>query len=224
MEPQGEAGARAAIVPPHPPPHPPAGPQSPPPTSRPGAAPAAARPPKTPGPAPSHPGGQASGAPGLATAAAVDPYAPAVALIARFEGFVDHAYPDPASGAEPWTIGYGFTSLDGRPVQPGDTLSEAEAQRQLDRGVASCAAQLASTIPYWASMASDQRCALISFAWNLGEDFYGSAGFDTISARLRDHAWDEVPAALELYCDPGDRKSTRLNSSHSSVSRMPSSA
>jgi GH24 family phage-related lysozyme (muramidase) len=46
-----------------------------------------------------------------------------VQLIAQFEGFVGHAYPDPASGGEPWTIGYGFTSLDGRPVQPGDTMA-----------------------------------------------------------------------------------------------------
>jgi hypothetical protein len=65
--------------------------------------------------------------------AAADPYEPAAALIAQFEGFVDHAYPDPASGGDPWTIGYGFTSLQDRPVQPGDTISEAEAKLQLGR-------------------------------------------------------------------------------------------
>ena len=42
----------------------------------------------------------ASAAP-LAAAVAEPPYAPALKLIATFEGFVDHAYPDPASGAEP---------------------------------------------------------------------------------------------------------------------------
>jgi len=139
-----------------------------------------------------------------------DPDAAAVALIAEFEGFVDHAYPDPASGGEPWTIGYGFTSLQGRPVQPGDTISEAEAKQQLASGVEACGKHLAGTIPDWAAMAADQRCALISFAWNLGEDFYGSDGFNTISERLRDHAWAEVPAALELYCDPGSSVSAGL--------------
>lgn len=139
-----------------------------------------------------------------------DPDAAAVALIAEFEGFVDHAYPDPASGGEPWTIGFGFTSLQGRPVQPGDTISEAEAKQQLASGVEACGKHLAGTIPDWAAMAANQRCALISFAWNLGEDFYGSAGFNTISARLRDHAWAEVPAALELYCDPGSSVSAGL--------------
>ena len=137
-------------------------------------------------------------------AAATGPeYQPALSLIAEFEGFVDHAYPDPASGGEPWTIGYGFTSLDGRPVQPGDTLSRAEADAQLLSGVNACGRHLATTIPYWNAMAVDQRCALISFAWNLGEDFYGSDGFDTISRCLQQRDWDGVPNALLLYCDPG---------------------
>ena len=131
-------------------------------------------------------------------------------LIAEFEGFVDHAYPDPASGGEPWTIGYGFTSLDGRPVQPGDTISQAEGDAQLLSGVNGCARHLASTIPYWSSMAEDQRCALISFAWNLGEDFYGSAGFDTISRLLREKDWTGVPSGLLLYCDPGTAVSDGL--------------
>jgi GH24 family phage-related lysozyme (muramidase) len=130
-------------------------------------------------------------------------YEPALQLIAEFEGFVDHAYPDPASGGEPWTIGYGFTSIDGRPVQPGDTLSRAEADAQLLGGVNACARHLASRVPYWSAMAEDQRCCLISFAWNLGEDFYGGAGFDTISRRLREKDWAAVPEALLLYCDPG---------------------
>ena len=130
-------------------------------------------------------------------------YEPALQLIAEFEGFVDHAYPDPASGGEPWTIGYGFTCIDARPVQPGDTLSRAEADAQLLSGVNACARHLANRVPYWSAMANDQRCALISFAWNLGEDFYGGAGFDTISRRLREKDWAAVPEALLLYCDPG---------------------
>ncbi|MFN9610779.1 MAG: glycoside hydrolase family protein [bacterium] len=137
-------------------------------------------------------------------------YQHALTLIAEFEGFVDHAYPDPASGGEPWTIGYGFTSLDGRPVQPGDTLSRAEADAQLLSGVNACARHLAALIPYWSAMALDQRCALISFAWNLGEDFYGSSGFDTISRCLQQRDWNGVPNALLLYCDPGTAVSAGL--------------
>lgn len=137
-------------------------------------------------------------------------YGVALQLIAQFEGFVGHAYPDPASGAEPWTIGYGFTSLDGRPVQPGDTISRAEGDAQLLSGVNGCARHLAGKIPYWGSMAEDQRCALISFAWNLGEDFYGSDGFETISRQLREKDWMGVPGGLLLYCDPGTAVSDGL--------------
>jgi GH24 family phage-related lysozyme (muramidase) len=140
----------------------------------------------------------------VSAAAGGDPYAAAVSLIAEFEGFVDHAYPDPASGGEPWTIGYGFTQLQGRAVRPGDTISRSAANAQLSSGVQACAAHLGSRIPYWNAMAADQRCALISFAWNLGFDFYGDeSNFHTISLRLRDHDWAAVPAALLLYCDPG---------------------
>jgi GH24 family phage-related lysozyme (muramidase) len=155
--------------------------------------------------------GPAAIQPLLAPAAAAAPaYQPALSLIAEFEGFVDHAYPDPASGGEPWTIGYGFTSLDGRPVQPGDTISKAEGDAQLLSGVNGCARHLAGTIPYWSSMAEDQRCALISFAWNLGEDFYGSDGFDTISRLLREKDWSGVPQGVLLYCDPGTAVSDGL--------------
>lgn len=133
-----------------------------------------------------------------------DPYAAAVALIAQFEGFVDHAYPDPASGGAPWTIGYGFTTLGGRSVQPGDTLSRSDAEALLRSGVQACASHLASRIPYWLEMADAQRCALISFAWNLGQDFYGDGtNFATISRDLRERLWTRVPDDLLLYCNPG---------------------
>lgn len=137
-------------------------------------------------------------------AAAADALQPAVQLIAEFEGFVAHAYPDPASGAEPWTIGYGFTSLDGRPVRPGDQLDQAHAEELLRQGVQACASHLAGRIPHWGEMAADMWCALISFAWNLGQDFYGDeADFGTISRVLRQRDWSAVPQALCLYINPG---------------------
>jgi hypothetical protein len=48
-----------------------------------------------------------------------------------------------------------------------------------------------------------QQSALISFAYNLGTNFYGKAGFETITAKLREKAWANVPAALKLYRNPG---------------------
>lgn len=205
-----------SAAPPHRPPHPIAG-----------AAPAAARPATTPA---THPPAPASSAPTSplphadavqtkppldsarpATASADSALQPAVALIAQFEGFVDHAYPDPASGGEPWTIGYGFTRLDGRPVRPDDRLDQAQAELLLRQGVQACAAHLAGRIPYWGEMVADQHCALISFAWNLGQDFYGDeADFATISRVLRQRDWSAVPHALCLYINPGSSVSAGL--------------
>jgi len=125
-------------------------------------------------------------------------------MIRDFEGFVDHAYPDPASGAEPWTIGYGFTTLNGRPVQPGQTITRAEADGELQRQAQACANHLATKIPYWQQMNANQRCALLDFAWNLGSDFYGDEdNFGSITRDLKNRDWSQVPQTLLLYCDPG---------------------
>jgi GH24 family phage-related lysozyme (muramidase) len=59
------------------------------------------------------------------------------------------------------------------------------------------------TIPFWSEMNANQQSALTSFGWNLGARFFGSPGFNTISACLSDRAWGEVPAALMLYVNPG---------------------
>ncbi len=44
-------------------------------------------------------------------------------LINDFDGFRDKADPDPATGGDPLTIGYGFTRINGLPVVPGQSLS-----------------------------------------------------------------------------------------------------
>ena len=130
--------------------------------------------------------------------------AAALKLIREFEGCHLDAYPDPLSGGAPWTIGYGTTRYsDGRPVQPGDKINAIEADLLLRQEIDRIAAKLRAAIPYWVEMADHQKCALISFAYNLGTDFYGAKGFETISKRLREKDWSGVPDALLLYRNPG---------------------
>ena len=134
-----------------------------------------------------------------------DSVVPAAALdiIAEFEGFVPTVYDDGVGVA---TIGYGSTFyLDGRRVAWGDpAITEPKARQMME---AICEKDfwyvIESTIPYWEEMSDGQRSALCSFSYNLGAHFYGSPGFNTISACLRDHAWDKVPDALGLYVNPG---------------------
>jgi GH24 family phage-related lysozyme (muramidase) len=130
--------------------------------------------------------------------------APALKLIKEFEGCHLEAYPDPLSGGEPWTIGYGTTRYgDGRPVKRGDRINAVEADMLLRLEVDRIAAKLRSTVPCWIEISDPQKCALISFAYNLGSGFYGSKGFETISKRLREKDWAGVPDALLLYRNPG---------------------
>jgi GH24 family phage-related lysozyme (muramidase) len=51
-----------------------------------------------------------------------------VALIKRFEGFRTKAYQDSVGI---WTLGYGTTKVNGRPVSEGDTCTKAEAETYL---------------------------------------------------------------------------------------------
>jgi len=125
-------------------------------------------------------------------------------LIKQFEGVHLTAYPDPLSGGEPWTIGYGTTRYSGGvPVKRGDKINMIEADMLLRLEVDRIAKKLATTIPNWKVMDDNQRSALVSFAYNLGESFYGAVGFETISKVLRNQAWDQVPKAMELYRNPG---------------------
>lgn len=130
--------------------------------------------------------------------------AAALKLIKQFEGCHLEAYPDPASGGDPWTIGYGTTRYqDGRRVSRGDKINAIEADLLLRQEVDRIAEKLRATVPHWIEMADHQQCALISFAYNLGSGFYGTTGFETISKRLREKDWAGVPDALLLYRNPG---------------------
>ena len=48
-------------------------------------------------------------------------------IIKRNEGLRLHAYPDPATGGAPWTIGYGHTGPD---VHPGMQITEGLESRR----------------------------------------------------------------------------------------------
>ena len=127
-----------------------------------------------------------------------------IKLIKEFEGCHLKAYPDPLSGNLPITIGWGSTrKKDGSPFKLGDAITQQEADELL---ITQCINQFLpslSKIPYWNEMNDNQRGALLSFAYNLGDGFYGSGNFNTITSRLKNKEWDKVPDALYLYRNPG---------------------
>ena len=125
-------------------------------------------------------------------------------LIKEFEGCHLDAYPDPLSGGLPITIGWGSTrKSDGSPFRLGDKISQKQADDLLlDQCEKEFLPKL-SKIPYWGEMSDGKRGALLSFAYNLGAEFYNSGDFNTITKRLKNKEWDKVPDALYLYRNPG---------------------
>lgn len=84
------------------------------------------------------------------------------ALLKEMEGFRANAYPDPASGGDPWTIGYGFT--DG--VEPGDYMSRQDAEKRLDIELQKyeiAVWQMCTIKPN-----ENQFAALVVCEWNIG--------------------------------------------------------
>jgi GH24 family phage-related lysozyme (muramidase) len=129
--------------------------------------------------------------------------AAALKIIKEFEGRSLDAYPDPLHGWDVATIGYGTTRYsDGRRVSKGDTINAIEADILLRQEIDHIAEKLRATVPFWVAMADHQKCALISFAYNLGSGFFDAPNFETISRELRAKNWPAVPAALLLYRNP----------------------
>jgi GH24 family phage-related lysozyme (muramidase) len=125
-------------------------------------------------------------------------------LIKTFEGCHLHAYPDPKTKGPPITIGWGSTrDFDGQPFKIGRTITQKYADDLLEFQLKNNFLPVLQRIPFWNDMNENQKGTLLSFAYNLGANFYGSEGFATISRNLREKNWSAIPKTLELYRDPG---------------------
>jgi len=94
-----------------------------------------------------------------------------IALIKQFEGCARlrtdglvEAYPDPASGGDPWTIGWGAT---GAGIGPGTVWSGTECDTRLERDLIRYAGDVARAVGD-APTTQAQFDALTSFHYNTG--------------------------------------------------------
>lgn len=114
------------------------------------------------------------------------------------------AYPDPYTKGKPYTVGWGSTrKKDGSPFKLGEKITQKEADELFEWQIQNEFLPPLKKIPYWEQMNDYQRGALLSFAYNLGANFYNNSGYETITRVLKNKEWDKVPAALELYRNPG---------------------
>ena len=96
-------------------------------------------------------------------------------LIKEFEGCHLTAYPDPLSGGLPITIGWGSTrDFDSTPFKRGRVITQKYADTLLEFEVKNKFLPKLSKIPYWSEMNENQKGALLSFAYNLGADFFNA--------------------------------------------------
>lgn len=94
-----------------------------------------------------------------------------IALIKQFEGCARRrgdgmfeAYPDPGTGGDPWTIGWGAT---GKGIGPGTVWTQAECDARLEADLTRFAREVAQALD-GASTSQHQFDALVSFHYNTG--------------------------------------------------------
>ena len=100
-----------------------------------------------------------------------------IALIKQFEGCARRrpdgrfeAYPDPGTGGEPWTIGWGATGschVTGGRIAPGTIWTQAECDVRLETDLARYAADVARALGDCPTT-QHQFDALVSFHYNTG--------------------------------------------------------
>jgi GH24 family phage-related lysozyme (muramidase) len=117
-------------------------------------------------------------------------------LIQQFEGCAKRrpdgsfeAYPDPASGGDPWTIGWGSTGAD---IKKGDVWTQEQCDARFSTHVGDFGSKVAAAIG-GAATTQHQFDAMVSLAYNIGVANLSS------STLLRKHkAGDYAGAAAEF--------------------------
>jgi lysozyme len=117
-------------------------------------------------------------------------------LIKEFEGYAKaradggcEAYPDPGSGGDPWTCGFGSTGDD---IKRGTVWTRAQAEARLENDVRKFAAGVARLVQ-GVPTTQGQFDSLTSFSYNVG------LGALTSSTLLKKHkAGDYEGAAAEF--------------------------
>lgn len=112
-------------------------------------------------------------------------------LIREYEGLRLEAYPDPGTGGEPWTIGYGHTGDDVFP-RMRITRTEADALLRGDVQHAEKAVRDLVRVP----LTQHQFDALVSFCFNCGR---GALAKSTLLRKLNAGDYDAVPAELARW-------------------------
>lgn len=125
----------------------------------------------------------------------------AVRIIIPNERFEGTAYPKPEKTKIPgrfYAYGYGSdVTPSGTPVRKGDTVTREDATKLMYNHINNVVLPSLQQMPNWDKMNANQQEAMISFAYNRGENFWKGEGAQKINQILADPSrWDEMPAAM----------------------------
>jgi len=117
-------------------------------------------------------------------------------LIKQFEGVSLKAYPDPGTGGEPWTIGYGHTGG----VKKGDAITQSQAEDLLRKDLIKFETGVSNALKV--ETTQYQFDAMVSLAYNIG------LGNFTKSTLLRKHnakCWQCAAAQFGVWRNAGGK-------------------
>jgi len=113
----------------------------------------------------------------------------------EFEGLRLEAYPDPATGNDPWTIGYGHTGgLSAPQVKKGMKITKAQAEEFMKNDLEAAHKALEKLIKV--ELNPNQWAALISFYGNLKTTTFLKS---SVLTYINQNKLDEVPGRMALY-------------------------
>jgi lysozyme len=114
----------------------------------------------------------------------------------RDEGCVLEAYPDPLSGGDPWTVGYGHTGPD---IHPGVTWTQEQADTALSSDIGIATRALDEHLPWWREHSDLRQDVLANMTYNMGigklEGFHNMLAacqrrdYETAADEMLDSAW-----------------------------------
>lgn len=114
-----------------------------------------------------------------------------IAQLKLDEGCVLTSYPDPLSGGDPWTIGYGHTSSG---IHQGMTVDQAQADAWLTSDIAKAETGLANALSWFDSLADFRQDVLANMAFNMGVG--GVLNFHHMLAAMEVQDWPKAAAEM----------------------------
>jgi GH24 family phage-related lysozyme (muramidase) len=105
-------------------------------------------------------------------------------------------------------VGHGTTFVypdTGKPIKVGDPITKEKAEELINVSIDKVITPQMEKIPGWDDMHSGQQASLLSFAYNLGQNFYGDKDFKKITTALKNKEWDKVPETMKLYNKSGKK-------------------